>query len=441
MRQTYCLSLACSCCATMCDATLSKFTNSIFNHLQKRNILKNDRKWKIDKSLLDGRGLFAVDDIQPNEVIFIDHPIIVGPRASKNIKLLCVVCFSNVNPIRVCPKNCGLPICENCTNSSKHEEECKFIQQKLLEDVKLDEISDDLFRSLTPLRSLFIDEESKELIHSLVGHYEDKRHGIELELMKKFISLKPDEENLINVTCSVFDANAFETVVYKNDNITSLRGLYPLSSIMNHNCVPNTTHCFDNEQNMFVKATRLIEKGEELFAIYTTPFWSTQLRRHLLAATKHFWCRCDRCADPEEFGTRLGALKCVDNNCSGVILPIEPLKITSKWKCIVCGNCISSHTMGIVQSAIGSLLVSVSTNDPEQLISLINERLKNIVPESNHITIELKLKANWMLGHKDKFKWEGYIYFTRFFGIPIPEIDSLLSRSVFGTTIFQGKNL
>ena len=53
---------------------------------------------------------------------------------------------------------------------------------------------------------------------------------------------------------------------------------------------------------MTVKAGRDIAKGEHLSIMYTHSLWGTQARRSHLNDAKKFWCNCNRCADPTEFG-------------------------------------------------------------------------------------------------------------------------------------------
>lgn len=45
-----------------------------------------------------------------------------------------------------------------------------------------------------------------------------------------------------------------------------------------------------------------------------------------------FVCHCERCMDPTEFGTYLGAIKCPSCE-NGYLLPIDPVDSFSSWKC------------------------------------------------------------------------------------------------------------
>ena len=43
--------------------------------------------------------------------------------------------------------------------------------------------------------------------------------------------------------------------------------------------------------------------------MYTHSLWGTSGRREHLNSTKKFWCKCERCVDPTEFGTNVKNLR------------------------------------------------------------------------------------------------------------------------------------
>ena len=74
----------------------------------------------------------------------------------------------------------------------------------------------------------------------------------------------------------------------------------------------------------------ILAKGSKITATYTQPLWKTLNRREHLKMSKCFWCRCQRCRDPTEFGTGLSTLIC--NECGGKMLPMDPLDSETCWK-------------------------------------------------------------------------------------------------------------
>ena len=51
-----------------------------------------------------------------------------------------------------------------------------------------------------------------------------------------------------------------------------------------------------------MRAGRDIKQGEHLSIMYTHSLWGSAGRREHLYSTKKFWCKCERCEDPSEFG-------------------------------------------------------------------------------------------------------------------------------------------
>lgn len=382
------------------------------NRLIKENLhidnYDKSKGWMISKSKLSGRGVFATKDFQPGDIILKDVPLVTGPRAGTNAKIHCVICMRN-NNLRACSRGCGLPMCSpDCEKNLNHAKECEFITNRSV-GVKFENVSYALFRGLTPIRSFLMADLQLKLLLQLSNH-DDEQHGFEVGLIKSKIQLKDEEADVLKKICCVLDANAFETMVDTKECFDDLciRGLYPIASLLNHNCAPNTTHLFDENQTMIVKATVPIARCTEIFTSYTTMLWATAARRHHLMQTKHFECNCKRCEDPKEFGACLSALRCTNpKNCDGALYPLDPLDEEEKWQCAKCKFKISKSSMAIIQSALGSLLTTVDVTAPDQLMDLLQKRIQEVVPITNHIVIELKCRVIWMLGRAKGYLWHG----------------------------------
>jgi hypothetical protein len=113
------------------------------------------------------------------------------------------------------------------------------------------------------------------------------------------MKLEEEDEQIMTITCKIMDANCFETIITRNNKLISLKGLYPVASFMNHCCVPNTMHNFNEKLQMIVKASLPIYKGQEITTTYTHLLWSTSLRQNHLLTSKQFICTCYRCCDAE----------------------------------------------------------------------------------------------------------------------------------------------
>lgn len=363
----------------------------------------------IENSPISGRGLFAAKDFNPGEIIFCDNPFLFGPRYNAKAKLHCVIC-GTVKNIKNCSKGCGLPLCSiYCGLSIQHLKECSLITSIVKE--KQVEISIDIFRILMPLRALLLENKLRDLLLNFVA-YEGPQNAVEIQLVKKKLLLSEEQEKLLQKICAVVNANSFEAIKNNSEDKISIRALYPLAAIMNHSCLPNTFHYFDdsNDDSIIVAASKFIPKNSEIFTTYTSLLWGTTSRRYHLFSTKNFWCSCARCADPKEFDTGLSGLRCIDKDCSGILYPQDSLILKSDWQCEFCGMVVPSQKVGIVQSTLGGLLKTMDVANLGKLISFLQERLTVVVPLKNQIAVEIKLKIVWCLGYIEKYKWAGKTY-------------------------------
>jgi len=71
-------------------------------------------------------------------------------------------------------------------------------------------------------------------------------------------------------------------------------GLFPLSSLFNHSCIPNCTYTNEGAQ-MVLRLLRTVDEGEELCVNYVELYAARDERRAELKAGKRFECRCPRC--------------------------------------------------------------------------------------------------------------------------------------------------
>lgn len=173
---------------------------------------------------------------------------------------------------------------------------------------------------LIHLRILMLNEEQFK-ITSILQNDIERPIFEELDNLCSKYEIPVAQIEIMRIMNTVLKRNAFRISNNSSKKKVSLRGLYPVSSLMNHSCVPNTRNVFRKDYSMAVYASKSIEIGEEIFTCYTGQLWCTPARRCHLYKTKKFWCKCARCGDNSEMETNLSALKCFSKNCSGVILP------------------------------------------------------------------------------------------------------------------------
>lgn len=144
---------------------------------------------------------------------------------------------------------------------------------------------------------------------------------------------------------------------------------------------------------MVVRASKLIRKGEQIFNSYTKFLWGTQQRRVHLAYSKNFLCKCSRCIDATEFGSYISALKCVRPDCHSVMLPLDPLVVTSMWQCQQCHLKLDHARISKISDIFSKQIFNKILNEPMSAINhYLKEKLSTILPASNQFTIEVKLQ-------------------------------------------------
>lgn len=384
--------------AAVCDDNVEELYKAIQNHIGDLNTVSP--AWKITKSNNGGRGVFATRDINANESIFFDRPLIVGPTNNSAETIVCVNCYQKVESNSLCEQKCGLPRCfENCPKENEHLQECELLRSWYPKNP--DEISFKKINGLAIVRALFISSDAKHLL-KLLQH----NHSIEDEvidnLAHEYGAFPTDKESihLMKLTTAVRNTNAFKTLVSSEcDHNISVSSLYPLTGLLNHKCIPNTRHSADNQLNGRLLATRKILKDEELHVSYSQILWNTPTRQVHMALTKQFLCSCERCRDPSENGTFLAAIKCFSSACTGYILPVEPIKLTSTWKCGVCKS-LSNYTRIVqMQEVLTNLLKHClkPQSTSSEIVRVIQQKLSKILPMSNQYVVEMKLAVIWKM--------------------------------------------
>ena len=286
---------------------VKNFKSNLIEYLGELHEKVEDPPWDIGVFENYGRGLVATRDIEVNEVIFYERPMIVGPRVSAYPYTFCVNCYKVEKEKFACPKGCQLPVCENCVDSDGHRKECELINR--WKPIKTaDKYARNILNSLTSIRGLFLDELERKIVDQMEGHSPEKDNKTEIERMMademfENLDAESDEVKQLHKMVSVLNTNAFEAIrlAYDEENnecFMSLRGFYILGAIMNHSCLPNIRYVYQDGMIMKCMAARPIQKGEQIFNNYSKVLWGTQHRIIHLFCTKSFLCNCDRCKDP-----------------------------------------------------------------------------------------------------------------------------------------------
>lgn len=163
---------------------------------------------------------------------------------------------------------------------------------------------------ISPLRTLKLKEKNPELFNLAwmqMSHMAKRRElPFWKEETKKILSLlknmagieDPGQIETVEAILGIHLVNDFEISLQdrskeeeENLNSGSIRGLFALASMPNHDCLANTTHSFDTCQNGFVmtvKAVRNIKEGDDITHSYSEPLNTVLARQSILAMGKFF---------------------------------------------------------------------------------------------------------------------------------------------------------
>lgn len=376
--------------------TLDEF-ETLTSHLLVTSNHNDDRRaWKLIKTPAKGRGIQATRNIATNELIFTESALLSGPIFIATDHYQCVTCHIRTASPSVCPGNCGLQLCHNHPECmDKHKAECNLITS--WNPINGNEIRPFIIRALTAIRALLLGEHDMSLLQLLQAN-RVARNERSISDVKREFQRPPSKKTVdfLQRVVAVLNTNAFQVV--NGDGTVQLKGLYALAGQLNHDCRPNTRHCFDDDDGkLSVYATRPIGIDEELTTSYTNLLWNTQSRKTHLQMTKQFTCLCKRCQDRTEFGTKLSALKCFRKDCvAGDLLPME---VGGAWQCDVCADIVEMGKIRNVQEVLASYVAQKVRMSP--IRSLIDEisggMLRRMAGERNQFCVELKLQVVWKL--------------------------------------------
>lgn len=384
----------------------------------------SQRNWVIKGSPLGGRGVFATKHIPRGSLIFINRPLVIAPRSDCANKTYCTVCYKLYDACSKCDK-CKLLMCsEQCESSSDHGILCAFIANNWTPKPGRECYSETLASAVIYLRFILLESEQKQFLNLLQNKYNCKDD--ELEALRSTWAIPEEQLRFMSLVNPIIKINSFRLSCNPRERTVPLRGLYPFSSFLNHSCVPNTRNIFRKDYTMSVYATRDIDVGEEILTCYTGLLWCTPARRCQLYKTKKFWCKCERCEEGTEMGTNLSALKCLDKECVGVLLPISPTDPATDWTCDNCHGRVDASRISVVQNVLGSLVGTLDLDDQFRLETFVLERLAKFVPYSSHIFVDLRLRLALRIG----------VTGIKLNGIHIPS-DYLASKYKFTNSYLQ----
>lgn len=326
-----------------------------------------------------GRHLVAVRDVAAGEVVVVEPPLLLALRERSPPS--CLTCFRRATAY-TCPA-CGFFLCGPECGAAVHAEECDVLRRLGLgqpetrpeEEARLAALPDEQraqaremlqqaaataeqqrrlevlrqYRLVAAVRTLLAMRRSPAVAAAVVAlqgrvcpssarHSVNQRRVVEVAVGRLGVASDPA---FVHRVCAVWDTNGFEVPLGWG---TRVIGLFPVASLLTHDCRANTQQWFTGEGVLVVRAVTRVAAGDVLTTSYTDPQWATLLRQDHLRLTKQFTCTCARCRDPTELGTFLGSPRCL--TCGAPLLSTDPLDPRATWSC---SNQACTHTASAAQ--------------------------------------------------------------------------------------------
>lgn len=377
---------------------LDQLNNCIRKHVEDVSVWSNSCELR---TFSNGCGIFATRDIEPNEPLFGDRPMLLGPTGSKRDPIVCVVCFERLeNEVNsyLCSGHCGLVLCGKSVCTKYHETECKLLQK--WKPINPNEFSFKIAKAMLVIRSLFFNDDERVFFDLMQKNYNE--YEKEMFFDSEFVNFPQDKETIdyLRAASVAINTNGFKVLYRNGENGATdicVRSFYPIMSLLNHQCLPNSRHDINDKFVSRIIASRHIRKDEQIFISYTQLLWGTNTRRMHMMVSKQFFCACSRCADPTELSTNLSAIRCQNKPCTGFLLPIEPINFKSDAKCTTCNWICESRRFLQMHEMCAAMTKNFLNKQliMDELNHFVEQRLYKIVPDCSQFVIECKLKAIW----------------------------------------------
>ncbi|ALC45151.1 CG18136, partial [Drosophila busckii] len=350
-----------------------------------------------------GRHLIATRDIKMGEQILKEAPLVFGPKVAATP--LCLGCHRNLlapeHPAKDFYKcsGCSWPMCcKECEQSPYHVDECRLIaasnfECKISYNAVEPERKESAYCVILLLRCLQLKSSNPAgfaQMNQLQDHLQERlqtplyqvlRANL-ITFIKTVLGLRDWSEMDILRIAAILDTNAFE--VRQPSERRKVRALFPGAAMINHDCVPNLRHRFDDDMNIIFLAKRKIAKGEILSISYTQALRSTIQRRVHLKFVKCFDCACARCADPTELDSFAGAQLCV--KCKvGKVISMNPLQNNANWQCQLCNLKVNAKQYLAKDAALQSELEALDKSQPSVFEDFIYRHRIELHETNTHV--------------------------------------------------------
>ncbi|KAJ4972812.1 hypothetical protein NE237_005986 [Protea cynaroides] len=297
-----------------------------------------------------GRCIVSTTNFSPGDVIISQDPYASVPNNS-SVDVKCDGCFTSSN-LKKCSACQAVWYCGSMCQKSEwklHRLECQALARLSKDRRKSVSPSIRLMMRLYLKRKLQSDQvipktaiDNYNLVEALVSHmsnidenqlvlYAQMANLVNLILQWPDINIKEIAENFSRFACNAH-------TICDNELRPLGTGLYPVISIINHSCSPNSVLVFEGKVAV-VRAMEPILKGSEVLISYIETAGSTATRLKTLKEQYLFKCTCSRCMklgfdDDIQESAILDGYRCKDDKCNGFLLHYSD---DNAFRCQQCG--------------------------------------------------------------------------------------------------------
>ncbi|CAH1454231.1 unnamed protein product [Lactuca virosa] len=297
-----------------------------------QKLLLHDHGLSVSTLPEKGRCLFTTREYSPGEIILSEEPYVSVPNKTP-VKSRCDWCFTSSNVKR----------CSSCQVVWYCGSKCQTSDWKVhrLECQLLAKLEKNRIKSLTPSIRLMVKlylrrklqnekviptsvTDNYNLVKDLVSHiseveemqlvlYAQMASLVNIILQWSTLNIKEIAENFSKLACNAH-------TICDSELIPLGTGLYPVISIINHSCSPNSVLVFEGRMAT-VRAMQTIPKGSEVLISYIETAGSTMTRQKALKDQYFFICSCPRCIklgehDDIEESAILEGYRCKNHTCN-----------------------------------------------------------------------------------------------------------------------------
>ncbi|XP_026474444.1 SET domain-containing protein SmydA-8-like [Ctenocephalides felis] len=369
-----------------------------------------------------GRHLVTEEAIKKGERLILDPALVIGPHVISGP--VCLNCWTPVPPASFCRRcsRCDIaPLCSSCfemvpndqvkddnQNIRHNLQECNAFQKSTLNHNTL--INN--LHVVMPLRCLLLSEQKLQEVMKMEAHQEKRRNkaiwhlyrAVVIKALYDFGLVDPEKwnEESLQRLCGILDVNTFEIRCPAGTSSTA-RALFPLASLMSHDCTPNAHITLDKKHHIRSFASRDIAEGTTICCTYTSIMQPTWRRREHLREGKYFECMCERCKDATEFGTHLQSLICT--GCSGQVIPTnptspDPWSSGNSWSCLSCNKSYEATSIKALLDAFEARIAITDKTNEEALETLLSSMCQTLTPH-HYLMLDVKQTLAALL--RDKY--------------------------------------